>query len=89
MALDVDALRAELSKGANGSDIAWRDLAGYLKLKMAEAQINGVTSYTINGRSVTKDVAGIKLDHEYALRMANVEESGGVDVQPIRFGRRV
>jgi hypothetical protein len=87
MAIDLDALRAELAKGGNGSDIAWRDIAGYLKLKAVEAQMaGGVTSYSINGRTVSRaTLADINAAYDMALKYAAVEEHGGIATAPISF----
>lgn len=90
MALDTDALRSEITGVAGSLDLSWSDFAVYLKGKMMEAAINGgITSYTINGRTVAKDLRWWQDAHKYALQQATVEGSGGVDIQPIYFGRRV
>lgn len=87
MALDLADLRAQLQTGQNGSDITWRDIAGFLKLKIFEAQINGgVTSYTINGRSVAKAaLADLREAYDAALKHASIEETGGISGVPISF----
>jgi hypothetical protein len=87
MAIDLDALRSALTDGQNGSDIAWRDIAGFLKLKTFEAQINGgVTSYTINGRTVARaTVADLSAAYAEALKNASIEETGGISGVPISF----
>lgn len=90
MALDTDALRTEITGVAGSLDLSWSEFATYLKGKMMEAAINGgITSYTINGRTVSKDLRWWQDAHAYALRQAAVDSGGGVDVQPIYFGRRV
>lgn len=90
MALDVSALRTEITGVAGSMDLTWAEFAIYLKGKMMEAAVNGgVTSYTINGRTVAKDLRWWQESHQYALEQANVETSGGIDIQPIRFGKRV
>jgi len=89
MALDVDAIRTEVVAVVGSLDLTWSEFAVYLKGKMMEAAINGgITSYTINGRTVTKDAQWWKTAYEYAQRQANVDDCGGVDVQPIYFGKR-
>jgi hypothetical protein len=87
MAIDLDALRTELLKGQNGGDITWRDIAGFLKLKQVEAQMaGGITSYTINGRTVTKaSLAELQVAYDNAMKNASVEECGGIDSVPISF----
>lgn len=90
MGLDVDSLRTEIRDVAGSLDLTWSEFATYLKGKMMEAALSGgVTSYTINGRSVVKDLNWWQKAHEYAMQQAAVEDSGGIDVQPIRFGKRV
>jgi len=90
MALDVSALSTEIVGVAGALDLSWSEFATYLKGKMMEAAINGgVTSYTINGRTVAKDVRWWQDAHAYALKQASVEDSGGIEDQPIYFGRRV
>lgn len=89
MALDVSAIQGEINSVAGSLDLTWSEFAIYLKGKMMEAAISGgLTSYTINGRTVTKDIRWWQDAHQYALQQANVEESGGIDIQPIRFGAR-
>ena len=90
MALNVDALTTEISGVAGALALSWSEFAAYLKGKMMEAAVNGgVTSYTINGRTVTKDLRWWQDAHQYALSQANTENSGGVYIQPIYFGKRV
>jgi hypothetical protein len=90
MALDMDALQTEVESIGSALRVTWRQRIIFLEGKLMEAQLaGGITSYTINGRTVTKDVRWLNEAHDYAQRMANVEESGGIDVQPISFGRRV
>ena len=87
MALDLAALRNALSDGQSGADISWRDIAGYLKLKVFEAQINGgVTSYTINGRTVARaTLTDLNAAYAEALKNAAIEETGGISGAPISF----
>jgi hypothetical protein len=86
MALDADAINTEVRSVAGKLDVSWRDFATYVKGKIIEAGINGgVSSYTINGRTVTKDLQFWELALKMALEMSAVENSGGIDEQPIRF----
>lgn len=87
MAIDLDAMRTQLQTGRNGADIGWRDIAGFLKLKMLEAQLNGgITTYTINGRSVTRaSLAELREAYTDALKNASIEETGGISGVPISF----
>lgn len=90
MALDMEALQTEVESIGASLRVTWRQRVIFLEGKMMEAQLaGGITSYTINGRSVTKDIRWLTEAHDYAMQMANVEESGGIDVQPIHFGKRV
>ena len=90
MALDVAALRTEITGVAGSLDLTWSEFAVYLRGKMMEAAINGgITSYTVNGRTISKDLRWWQDAHQYALSQANTETSGGVDIQPIYFGKRV
>ena len=89
MSLDTIAINSEISSVAGSLDVSWRDFAVYVKGKIVEATINGgVTSYTINGRTVTKDLTFWERALKLALEMAAVETSGGIDEQPIRFSAR-
>jgi len=86
MALDSDAINSEVRTVAGKLDVSWRDFATYVKGKIIEAGINGgVSSYTINGRTVAKDLQFWERALKMALEMASVENSGGIDEQPIRF----
>lgn len=70
-------------------DVSWRDFSVYVKGKIVEATIaGGVSSYTINGRTVTKDLQFWERALKLALEMASVENSGGIDEQPVRFIKR-
>jgi hypothetical protein len=87
--LDSDAINSEVRSVAGKLDVSWRDFATYVKGKIIEAGINGgVSSYTINGRTVTKDLQFWERALKMALEMAAVESSGGIDEQPIRFIKR-
>lgn len=90
MALDMDALQTEVEAIGAQLRVSWRQRVVFLEGKLMEAQLaGGITSYTINGRTVAKDVRWLQEAHAYALRMASIEDGGGIDVQPIRFGARV
>jgi hypothetical protein len=86
MALDPDAVNAEIRSVAGKLDVSWRDFSTYIKGKIVECAINGgVSSYTLNGRTVQKDLQFWERALKMALEMAAVENSGGIDEQPIRF----
>ena len=86
MALDADAVSNEIRSVAGKLDVSWADFAVYVKGKIVEAGISGgVSSYTIAGRSVTKDLQFWERALRLALEMQGVEASGGIDEQPIRF----
>jgi hypothetical protein len=86
MALDTTAINAEVQSVAHALDVSWRDFGIYCKAKIIEAGINGgVSSYSINGRTVTKDLQFWERALKLAMEMASVENSGGIDEQPIRF----
>lgn len=86
MALDADAVSNEIRSVAGKLDVSWADFATYVKGKIVEAGIaGGVSSYTINGRSVTKDLQFWERALRLAMEMQGIESSGGVDEQPIRF----
>jgi hypothetical protein len=90
MALNVDAVTSEITGVAGALSLTWAEFSAYLKGKMMEAAVNGgVTSYTVNGRTVAKDLRWWQEAHQYALAQSNIETSGGVDIQPIYFGKRV
>ena len=86
MALDSDAVNAEIRTVAGKLDVSWRDFSTYCKGKLIECAINGgISSYTVNGRTVAKDLQFWERALKMALEMASVENSGGIDEQPIRF----
>jgi hypothetical protein len=87
MAIDLDALRSAVSEGQSGSDISWRDIAGFLKIKIFESEKNGgVTSYTINGRTVARaTLTDLNAAYAEALKNAAIEETGGISGAPISF----
>jgi hypothetical protein len=90
MALDSDAINTEVRTVAGKLDVSWRDFATYVKGKIIEAGINGgVSSYTINGRTVTKDLLFWERALRLAMEMASIENSGGIDEMPIRFIARM
>lgn len=89
MALDSDAINLEVRTVAGNLDVSWRDFATYIRGKIVEASINGgISSYTVNGRSVAKDLTFWERALKLALEMSSIENSGGIDEQPIRFMRR-
>lgn len=47
-----------------------------------------ITGYTINNRSVTKDAQYWERLYRTSLEMSGIENSGGIDEQPIRFIKR-
>lgn len=86
MALDVDALHTEIREVCGKLDVPWTDFAAYCKGKMIECAINGgIANYSINGRTVTKDLDWWERAMRFAIEMAAVERSGGIDEQPISF----
>jgi hypothetical protein len=90
MALDVSAINDEVQQVASGLSVPWSDFAIYCKAKIIECGINGgITSYSINGRTVSKDVAFWERALRFAMEMSSVDETGGIDQQPIRFVGRV
>ena len=89
MALDSDAINLEVRTVAGKLDVSWRDFATYVRGKIIEASINGgISSYTLNGRTIAKDLTFWERALKLALEMASVENSGGIDEQPIRFIKR-
>ena len=88
--MDTSLINAEVATVVGSLNVSWSDFAIYCKGKIIEAGINGgITSYTINGRSVTKDLTFWQASLRLALEMSGVDDSGGIDQQPIRFTRRV
>ena len=65
---------------------SWQDFANYCKAKMMEAAMttNGVSSYSIGGRSVNRNLDVWERWHRYAVMQAN-SERGGVQQQEIAF----
>jgi hypothetical protein len=86
MALDVSAIETELRSVTGELTLGWDDLAIYCKGKMMEAAMNGgVTSYTINGRSVTKDVRWWQDAYTFAKAQSSAEDDGGIVGVPVSF----
>ncbi len=89
MAVNTDAIGTEIESVRGSFDVSWDDFAIYCKAKIIECTINGgITSYTINGRSITKDITWFEKAYDLAKREANIEASGGVSGQPIHFSPR-
>lgn len=88
MAVNVSAIDTEVRTVAQQLQTSWSDFAIYCKAKLFECGINGgISSYTINGRTVTKDLQFWERALELANRMAAQDAGGVVDV-PIRFRSR-
>lgn len=86
MALDVTAIESEVRAVTGALSLSWDDLATYCKAKMIEAAINGgITSYTVNGRTVAKDLRWWQEAHKFAKAQAAAEDEGGICGQPISF----
>lgn len=86
MALDVSAIESEVRTVAGQMSLTWDEMAIYYKAKMAEAGINGgVTSYVINGRTVTKDVRWWQAAYQFAQQQAAVDDTGGITGATISF----
>lgn len=88
--MDAEALQSEIRELVGEFDLEWSEFALFLKLKMVEAAKNGgVTTYTINGRSVTKDLRWWQDAYKFAKDQANIENSGGIDSVTISFRKPV
>jgi hypothetical protein len=86
MALDISSVETEIRSIAGQMDLTWDEMATYYKAKMAEAGINGgVTSYTINGRTVQKDVRWWREAYTFAQQQAAVDDVGGIVGSTISF----
>jgi hypothetical protein len=86
---DIKKIDGEIAAVVKGLQTSWADFAIYCKGKIFECGINnGISSYTINGRSVTKDLAWWQSTLELANRMAAVDASGGIAEVPISFRSR-
>ena len=86
MALDIASVESEVRSVAGAMDLTWDEMATYYKAKMAEAGINGgVTSYTINGRTVQKDVRWWREAYTFAQQQAAVDDVGGIVGSTISF----
>lgn len=89
MALDVSAIDDELAAVRANLRSSWRDFAIYCKAKMMDAGMNdGVTSYSIGGRTVTRALDVWERWLGIAQKQAGIEESGGVGMQEIAFADR-
>lgn len=86
MALDVASIETEVRAVTGAMSLSWDDLALYVKGKMVEAAINGgVTSYTINGRTVAKDIRWWQEAYRFAKAQGAAEDDGGIVGCPISF----
>ncbi len=87
MAVSAAAIDAELLQVKESLSSSWEDLAGYAKAKLMECAINGgVTSYAVNGRSVTKDAQFFERILKLAKAEAALEAApGGIARVAARF----
>lgn len=93
MALNYGAISTELTELValyEASPISWADIATFCKIAWVQARQSesGVTSYTIAGRSITRDADAWSRWYRFALDMANVEDHGGIGQQDIYFRER-
>lgn len=89
MSLDTDAIDQEISTVRGSLQSSWADFAIFCKAKIMECTINGgVTTYTLNGRTVTKDINWFKTAYDMAIKESNVETGGGISGTPIHFSPR-
>jgi hypothetical protein len=89
MATDVAAIDAELATVRANLRSSWRDLVIFCKAKIMEAAMNGnVASYSIGGRSVTRDLDAWERWLALAQKQAAIEDLGGVGMQTIYFSDR-
>lgn len=89
MAVNVSAIDDEIAGVARSLQTSWTDFAIYCKAKIFECGINGaVASYTVNGRTVVKDLAWWEGALRLAQNQASIESSGGIDEIPISFRSR-
>lgn len=87
MALDVDAMQQEIREANGAMSLTWAESALFYKIKMDEAAKNGgVTAYTLNGRTVTKDLRWWQEAYKFAKAQAAVDDEGGIVGCPISFG---
>jgi hypothetical protein len=85
-AAELEALQSSVEATSDGLRVTWRQRADAIAAKMMEAEAaGGVTSYTINGRTVTKSLEWLASQHKYAISQANIEECGGIDSVSITF----
>lgn len=89
MAVDSAAINSEVRTVIGALDVSWTDFVIYVKAKIMEAGIaGGVAAYTINGRSVTKDLRWWNELLALAQAQAAVEQNGGFASQEIYFSPR-
>jgi hypothetical protein len=85
-AAELEALQTSVETSSDALRVTWRQRADAIAVRMMEAENNGgITSYTINGRTVTKSIEWLTNQHKYAISQANIEECGGVDSVGITF----
>ena len=84
--VDYAALNKEASDARTQLRVSWRDFALVCKAKMVECAImtDGISSYSIGGRTVTRDLSQWQEWYEFAMKQAASEE-GGVMYQDIAF----
>jgi photosystem II stability/assembly factor-like uncharacterized protein len=88
MAVNPQAIDAEIRSVAAAMQTSWPDFAIYCQAKIFECSIAGaVSSYTIGGRTVTKDLNFWERALNLANRMVNAEQ-GGVVEMPVSFRSR-
>lgn len=85
-AAELEALQSSAEAVSDGLRITWRQQARAIQAQMLKASENGgISTYTVNGRTVTRSLEWLTSQHEYAMKMANMEECGGVDSVEITF----
>lgn len=88
MAVNVSAIDQEIRSVATTLQTSWSDFAIYCKAKIFECGINGgIASYTINGRTVAKDLTWWEKSLDLANRMS-AADAGGITECPISFRSR-
>ena len=84
MATDIAALNTQAKSWVDTLGISWSDLATVVRGKLAEFAITGaVTSYTINGRSVSMSISELR----ELLKICEARQRGGIIQQLGEFGR--
>lgn len=88
--VDFDKIQSEVADARGRLSVSWRDFALLCKARMIECAItsDGITSYSIGGRTVTRDLSQWQEWYEYALKQASIEEGGGPQMQTIYFPPR-